>query len=208
MLIPADMLEAFAPWTQPTSVRPVNGLLGDQVQQLYPWRVLAHQELSRGRFPLWNPYGGGGTPLFANGQSALLFPVNLVVLWLPADVAATVAELVKPPLAAIGTALFLRVLGVGAVGCVLAGIAWAFSGPMVTWLGWPHTNALLMVPYLFWTTTRWLQSGLWRWWTGLAVALAVQLFGGHPETTAHGLVALGIFVAAWLLADVAAIVRM
>lgn len=201
------MLQAFAPWTQPASVRPVNGLLGDQVQQLYPWRVLAHEQLSRGTFPLWNPSGGGGTPLFANGQSALLFPVNLAVLWLPPDLAATVAELVKPALAAIGTALFLRALGVGAAGCVLAGVAWAFSGPMVTWLGWPHTNALLMVPYLFWTTTRWLQSGRWRWWIGVAVALAVQLFGGHPETTAHGLVGLGIFVVAWVIADVVAGVR-
>ena len=38
--------------------------------------------------------------------------------------------------------------------------------------------------------------------TRFAVALALQLFGGHPETTAHGLVGLGIFVVAWLLADV------
>lgn len=201
VLIPADMLQAFAPWTQPTSVRPANGLLGDQVQQLYPWRVLAHQELARGTFPLWNPYGGGGTPLFANGQSALLFPLNVAVLWLPPDVAATAVELAKPPLAAIGTALFLRALGAGATACIFAGIAWAFSGPMVVWLGWPHTNALLVVPYLFWTTTRWLQTGRGRWWMGLAAALALQLFGGHPETTAHGLVALAVFVVAWLLSD-------
>ena len=207
MLIPADMLQAFAPWTQPTSVRPANGLLGDQVQQLYPWRVLVHAELWRGVFPLWNPYGGGGTPLFANAQSAILFPLNLLALWLPPDLAATAVQLAKPPLAAIGTALFLRALGVGLPGCLLAGMAWAFSGPMVTWLGWPHTNALLVLPYLFWTTTRWLQTGALLWPLGLAVALAVQLFGGHPETTAHGLVALGVFVAVWLLGDVVASIR-
>jgi Bacterial membrane protein YfhO len=207
VLVPADMLQAFAPWTEPTSVRPVNGLLGDQIQQIYPWRVLVHQELARGIFPLWNPYGGGGAPLFANGQSAVLFPLNLAVLWLPPELAATATELLKPPLAAAGTALFLRALGVGTAGCVLAGIGWAYSGPMVTWLGWPHTNALLMLPYLFSTTTRWLQSGRWRWWFGLAAALAVQLFGGHPETTAHGLVAMGLFVGAWLVADMVASLR-
>ena len=202
VLIPADMLETFAPWTKPTSTCPVNGLLGDQVQQLYPWRVLAHDEIARGTFPLWNPYGGGGTPLFANGQSALLFPLNLAVLWLPPDLAATVVELAKPPLAAVGTALFLRALGAGTTACIFAALAWGFSGPMVTWLGWPHTNALLVLPYLFWATTRWLQSRGVRWLVVLAVALAVQLFGGHPETTAHGLVALAIFVGAWLVADV------
>ncbi len=203
MLVPGDMLDAFAPWTMPSSVRPANGLLGDLVQQMYPWRVFAHAEIAVGRFPLWNPHVGGGTPLFANGQSALLFPLNVAVLWLPPEVAATAVQLAKPPLAAIGVALFLRALGIGGLGCVVAGLAWAFSGPMVAWLGWPHTNALLVVPFCFWTATRWLQTGALNWWLSHSAAVGVQLLGGHPETTAHTLVALGVFVVVWLAGDVA-----
>ena len=203
VLVPGDMLEAFAPWTTPSSVRPANGLLGDLVQQMYPWRAFAHAEIAVGRFPLWNPHVGGGTPLFANGQSALLFPLNVAVLWLPPEVAATAVQLAKPPLAAIGVALFLRALGIGGLGCVVAGLAWAFSGPMVAWLGWPQTNALLVVPFCFWTATRWLQTGALKWWLSHSAAVGVQLLGGHPETTAHTLVALGVFVVVLLAGDAA-----
>ena len=154
-----------------------------------------------GRFPLWNPHGGGGAPFFANSQSALLFPLNVIVLWLPPEVAATATQLAKPALAAVGVALFLRALGVGGLGCIVAGVAWGFSGPMVAWLGWPHTNALLLVPFCFWTATRWLQTGALKWWVGHAATVGVQLLGGHPETTAHTLVVLGVFVLVWLVED-------
>jgi hypothetical protein len=199
VIVPADMLEAFPPWTATATTpnAPANGLLGDQIQQMYPWRVFAHEEFAAGRFPLWNPYAGGGVPLFANGQSALLFPLNLAVLWLDPAVAATIVQLAKPPLAAMGAALFLRALGVGTAASAFGGLAWAFSGPMVVWLGWPHTNALLMIGYVFWTATRWLQQRTPGWWVASALALGVQLLGGHPETTAHTVVAAGIFVGVW-----------
>src|SRR2546426_140465 len=75
VLLPVDMLEAFPPWSAASIMdRPVNPLLGDQLQQMYPWRVFIHQEIAAGRLPVWNPYAGGGVPLFANGQSAVLFP--------------------------------------------------------------------------------------------------------------------------------------
>ncbi len=194
IILPADMLDAFAPWAATSTMdRPLNPLLGDQIQQMYPWRVFIHQELAAGRFPLWNPYVGAGSPLFSNGQSAVLFPLNLVVLWLSPEIAATLVQLAKPPLAAIGMALFLRALSVRGIAGILAGIAWAFSGPMVAWLGWPHTNALLMVPFLFWAATRWIQRPSLRWWGLNAALLAVQLLGGHPETTAHTVVLLGIY---------------
>ncbi len=201
VIVPIDMLYAFPPWTSltPTPEPPANGLLGDQIQQMYPWRAFIHEELAAGRFPLWNPYAGAGVPLFANGQSAVLYPLNLAVVWLDPAVAATIVQLLKPPLAAVGVALFLRALGASTAGCAFGGLAWAFAGPMVVWLGWPHTNALLGVGYVFWTTTRWLQLGAVRWWAATALALGVQLLGGHPETTAHTVVVAGIFVAVWSL---------
>ncbi len=201
IILPADMLEAFPPWTAvaPDPGPPANGLLGDQIQQMYPWRVFVHDELAAGRFPLWNPYAGAGVPLFANGQSAVLYPLNLAVVWMDPAIAGTIVQLLKPPLAAVGVALFLRALGAATAACAFGGLAWAFAGPMVVWLGWPHTNALLGVGYVFWTATRWLQLGTVKWWAASAVALGVQLLGGHPETTAHTVVATGVFVGAWAL---------
>src|SRR5262245_45307151 len=44
--------------------------------QFVPWRDYAFSLIRVGLLPLWNPYNGAGAPLFANYQSALLYPLN------------------------------------------------------------------------------------------------------------------------------------
>src|SRR5438477_11671731 len=53
-----------------------------------------------------------------------------------------------------------------------------------------------MVPFLFWATTRWLQERSLRRWALSAALVALQLLGGHPETTAHTVFLLGLYVVA------------
>lgn len=178
-----------------------NGMLADEIQVMYPWRVFVHSEAAQGRLPVWNPYSGGGHPLLASGQAAVFFPLNIITLPMAPDVAATWVQMVKAPLAATGGALFLRALGLKGVASVFGGIAWAFSGAMVVWLGWPITNALLLVPWLFWTTTRWLQGHQLGWWLAHSALIALQLFGGHPESSLHTVFVLAIFAGTWLAAD-------
>ena len=47
--------------------------------QFYPWRELAFTQILHGQLPLWNPYNGLGTPLFANYQSALAYPFTWII---------------------------------------------------------------------------------------------------------------------------------
>ena len=57
---------------------------GDAATQLGPMLDLARHQLHSGRLPLWNPYiYGGSMPLFANLQSALLYPLTWIGLLLP-----------------------------------------------------------------------------------------------------------------------------
>jgi hypothetical protein len=51
--------------------------------QFYPWREYAFDLLRHGQLPLWNEFNGGGAPLLANYQSALLYPLNWPGLILP-----------------------------------------------------------------------------------------------------------------------------
>src|SRR5512140_3669432 len=44
--------------------------------QFVPWRDYAFDLLRQGQLPLWNPFNGAGAPLFANYQTALLYPLN------------------------------------------------------------------------------------------------------------------------------------
>lgn len=54
---------------------------GDLVSFLYPIHHFAAQALKSGQFPLWNPYLYGGMPFAADIQTALYYPINLIV-WL------------------------------------------------------------------------------------------------------------------------------
>ena len=46
----------------------------------YPLRQYAADALREGRFPLWNPDIFLGSPFYANAQTALLYPLNVVFL--------------------------------------------------------------------------------------------------------------------------------
>ncbi len=54
---------------------------GDLASFLYPIHHFAAQALKSGQFPLWNPYLYGGMPFAADIQTALYYPINLII-WL------------------------------------------------------------------------------------------------------------------------------
>ena len=67
-----------------------NFLITDSVRQQYPWRKLAIENLKQRILPIWNPYTHAGTPLLANIQSAAIYPLNLMYLFLPFNWAWTI----------------------------------------------------------------------------------------------------------------------
>lgn len=56
---------------------------GDLVSFLYPLYTFAAHSFQTGHVPLWNPYLYGGAPFAADNQSALFYPINLLLfsLW-------------------------------------------------------------------------------------------------------------------------------
>src|SRR5438067_96109 len=59
-----------------------NFLITDPVRQQYPWRNLAMDSIKNLELPLWNPYAFAGTPLLANFQSAVFYPLNVLLFLL------------------------------------------------------------------------------------------------------------------------------
>jgi len=53
-----------------------------QALQAEPAAELLRRSLARGQFPFWDPYTGGGTPVFASLVPAYLFPPALLVVLL------------------------------------------------------------------------------------------------------------------------------
>ena len=140
VFLPANLLGHIAPWTSTIAhdnLPPWNPLRWDGIAQFYPWRNFAHDTLRSGVVPLWNPYQFCGTPFVANSQSAVFYPPNLLFTLLPTARAFGVSALLHLTLCGWFTYLFLRRLGCGEAGALLAGVTYAFSNWQVQWLQLP-----------------------------------------------------------------------
>jgi len=181
-LLPGDYLQGMLgdPAPAPQSVRQWNPLQFDAVAQFYPWRVFYAKWMSQGIIPLWNPHQFCGTPFQANGQSAVLYPLNLVFLLFNPITALTVYALLHLFLAACFTYLLMRSLGVGRVGGVISGIVYALSAFMVLWLELPtFVGAAVWLPAACWMAKLAVErkSLIHAMLSGAAVAMA--FLAGH-----------------------------
>ena len=116
--------------------------------QFVPWRFYAWKILSSGHLPLWNDLNGMGAPLFANYQSALLYPPNWLLFILQAIggigwMAWGQALLVAAHLAwaGLGMAMLARKLGLKDLAQSVCGLAYGLSGYLVARSSFLSINA-------------------------------------------------------------------
>jgi Bacterial membrane protein YfhO len=100
--------------------------------QMEPAAELLRGALRRGEFPFWDPYTGGGTPIFASLIPAYLFPPSLLVVLLGNGSAVRNAYLL---LLIVGSGVLtytlLRGRGLSWEAALAGGIAFAFSGAVI-----------------------------------------------------------------------------
>lgn len=176
----------------------------DLVTEMVPWASLVWHQVHAGHLPLWDPYSGLGLPLAFNWQSAPFGVPALVSYLFPVRFAFDVSVVVTLLVAGLGAYVFGRVLGLGVVGCVLAGTAFEFSGPFVGWLGYP------LGAVMAWTG--WVLAAVLLVVRGrhraravafLAVAVACAVYAGNPESLATLAPALAVVVVVLLAVRVA-----
>ena len=193
----ADMLWSGAPWTAdaPEGVRygGANFELADTTAVFLPFYEHAKRVLPDA--PLWNPYIMAGRPFLANAQSAVLSPFMAPVYFLSLWKALAVVAALKLFVAAFGTYLLGRALGMRFGGGLLAGVVFAFGTFFVAWLGWPLTNIFPLLPFVLLLTELLVRRPGPLPAAGLAAVVGMTFFGGHPETTFHVLVATVVFFA-------------
>lgn len=145
---PLDLLvNFFAPWDKYYDFPVKNPAITDVVNQIIPWKTFTADSWRRGEVPLWNSYNLAGAPHLANWQSAVLYPTNLLFLFLPFNIAWSFHILSQPLFAGLFMILFLRSLDLSKVASLLGGLAFAYGGFMTTWLEWGTLgHALLWLP--------------------------------------------------------------
>ncbi|HDH96657.1 MAG TPA: hypothetical protein ENF73_02905, partial [Proteobacteria bacterium] len=96
-----------------------------------PQRAFVAESLKRGVFPFWCPLKACGFPLFAEGQTGILYPFNLLSLVLPVWWSNNIITVVHILIAFFGTYLYIRRQGLSdAAGCI-AGLSYSMSSFML-----------------------------------------------------------------------------
>lgn len=196
ILSPADLLLKSDPWRQaaPPDFEPANALLSDYVFQFRPWGSLSVASLRAGRIPLWDPHNYAGAPFLANGQSAVLYPLNLLFLIGRGAPAVLLWATIRLLIAGLSAYVFGRFIGLSVPGAAMTGLGFGFCGFLVVWLLYPHVNVAIWLPALFLAGEAIVRRPLISRIIALAVVVWIQFLGGHPETSLHLLSAVTLYV--------------
>lgn len=175
-------------------------LLGDALfwglpsLQFIPWRLEALDLLRAGQLPLWNSLNGAGAPLFANYQTALLYPLSWLTLVLPAPQTMSLTAALHLLIAGIGMRQFAKALGLSMLGQGVSMLAFGLSGYLVARVGtFPMVEAAAWLPWLLWSAARLIERISPRRIGWMAVFTALLLLAGHAQTAWYSLLLTGAF---------------
>ncbi|HPC82317.1 MAG TPA: hypothetical protein P5234_02320 [Thermoanaerobaculaceae bacterium] len=177
----------------------------DLMNEGYPGRHYLGQVLRSGELPLWYPLVYGGLPLLGKAETGAAFPVNLLMFGLfPSHVALNLSILLTLLVAATGAYLLAAHLGAGTSGSLVAGVAFAYSGFMVSHLR--HLSmawVVALVPAALLLLLRTLENppvrGLPPAAVGLAAVIGLQGLAGHPQPLYYSALIYAAVVAAHAL---------
>jgi hypothetical protein len=167
---------------------------GLPAQQFVPWRDYAIELLRGGNLPLWHPFNGGGAPLLANYQSALLYPPTWLTYVLPIAPTFTVLALLHLWWGGVGMGAFAARLGVPPLGQAVTMLAFGLGGALVARAHtYPMIFAAAWLPWLLWAAANLLQRGKVRGMAWLALFTALILLCGHAQWAWYSLLLTGVF---------------
>ena len=203
-LLPADNLYQYLPWKAQADAAgvstPHNALLSDLILENYPWKQFIVDSLQSRQLPQWNPYLFAGVPFLAAGQHSALYPLSILFYVLPLANAFGLFAALTLFLAALNMYIFVRVLGAGPVGGLIAGITYAFSSFFVVSVVFPMIiSAAAWLPLLLAVIELLSRRNGKR--TALllglgAIITGTQFLAGHVEIAYYNMMVLGFYVLA------------
>lgn len=207
-MVPLDFLPVLQPWARHAgelwgSVPRIHNPLLDSIQQYYPRRVYMREALSHGWLPLWNPDVYGGSPFLAAQQGAVLYPPAWLLALLPPELQFGWSAVLHLAAAGLGALLFFRVLGLRPAAALTGAVAFAFNGYVIVWLAYPNVTqwTLCWLPTALWAWERGRSAGDMRWYAACAGLLALNVLGGHGQSSEYSLLVWGCWAVVRLAGD-------
>ena len=195
-LIFADML-----------IAPGSFVLGNQTTdmflQFFSWRQFGFGQLAHGNLALWNPHIYGGAPYFGGTQGAMLYPTNVLLLFLPLPLAMNWSIALNVWLLGVFMYAWAGYRGLKPLACFVGGVLLMFCGPhfMHVYSGHPvHMASMTWAPLIFLALDGVFLSGartlrsLLNWCLLGMFAVAMQILAGHPQYLFYTGISASIYV--------------
>lgn len=155
---------------------------GDTYSYALPQKAFLADELQAGRLPLWNNLTGHGYPTLGESQTGVLYPPHLLVfMWCSPGSGQNILLLGHYIAAFCAMVWCARILGLQPWGALFAAVVYVYGWfPIRGFLDWAILGGLYL-PLILGCSERYWQTGRSRPAIGFAVALGVQLLGGHYQ---------------------------
>lgn len=184
--IPTDYLKYYPPFgkldydAEAREIRNSNS--SDILNYVYPNDVIYSHWIKRGEIPYWNPYVLCGHPQHGTGQTAMLYPLKMLIFYaLPYPDSYMVYLAIHFLMCALTMYFFLKYLGLGYSACIAGSLLWMLNGLSAMFL--PAENLIVsfaylpLVVHLFY---RGISEGK-LWLSLLAGAISgISFLGGYP----------------------------
>ncbi|MFA6017241.1 MAG: YfhO family protein [Patescibacteria group bacterium] len=166
------------------SMHPKNYLMSDVLTVTLPIKLFTIDLIKKFQLPLWNPYILNGSPILANIQSSVFYPLNIVYLIFKPIPAYNIYVLSQFILAFVFMFFYLRSLKLNKITAYFGGLSFSFSAFFVVWAGWATLgHALLWLPISFYAIESFFNKQKLIYKIIFTIALSFSFFAGHTQTT-------------------------
>lgn len=186
-LASTDQLYLQEPWSNQADAPGdlTAGLTWDTYDFFQPRWIEQRERLMEGDLPMVGTTYPGAEPLASLPITGMLDPLHLPWLVLPGWLAPGFTKALQLLVALGGMAAWCRRLGLSRRAALVGGLAYASSGFITYWTGWPQSNTAAVIPVVFFALEGVLQRPTARRVAGLAAAFAWLLATGFPSVALY-----------------------
>ncbi len=205
---PGDLLLAeYQPWKSYSHAGYTPGAIPnkaqyfDAIRQMYPWQSFVADSLKKASFPFWNPYNFSGTPLLANSQSGILYPLKIFYLLVPQPIAWSILVILQVLLTFIGTYLLAKRLHISEKGSLLSAIAYGLCLYQTSFLEYNIMGHFLyLFAFSLWCIESYFFTTKTQYGVLLLVISTLSWYAGHLQLAAVMSFALVVYTSMrWFL---------
>lgn len=154
---------------------------GDLNDQFYYWKGFLAENIRQGIIPYWNPYSFSGTPFLAHPSVAAFYPLTILFILLPLNMAFSIYLYIHLVLAGSFMYILCRKF-TDKISSLAGGIIFSLSGLMAARIYSGHIDiisTLIWIPAVFWSISNAVETRKRRDIYLAIIFLTLQILAGY-----------------------------